>query len=208
MGFGPVIPEPNEPWFHAEWEGRALGIVLACVALGRWNLDESRHARETLHPAIYYGVTYYEIWFRALLVLLQRHGLITAEELAEGRATVADPDAKRLEAANVAAVLARGGPTNRSIETPARFAPGDRVRAKLQHPKTHTRLPRYLTGHEGVIEADRGGFVLPDTNAHGLGEQPQRIYTVVFDGAEVWGEGAEPGLTISADLWEGYLDPA
>lgn len=206
MGFGPVVPEPDEPWFHAEWEGRALGIVLACGALGRWTLDESRHARETLPPAVYYGVTYYEIWVRALLVLLQRHGLVTAQELASGTATPAEADPRQLKAANVATALARGGPTDRPIDTPARFAPGDRVRARHRHPQTHTRLPRYLTGHHGVIETDRGGYVLPDTNAHGQGEQPQRVYTVVFDGSEVWGESAEPGLTISADLWEGYLE--
>jgi len=206
MGFGAIAPEPNEPWFHAAWEGRALGVVLACGPLGRWTLDESRHARETLHPALYYGTSYYEIWTRALEALLLRHGLVTERELASGEAEPADPDPRRLAAANVAGVLARGGPTDRAIDAPAKFAPGDRVRAKQMHPKTHTRMPRYLTGHYGVIEVDRGGYVLPDTNAHGLGEHPQRLYTVVFDGADVWGEGAEPGLTISADLWEGYLE--
>ena len=25
MGFGPVVPEPDEPLFHAPWEKRALG---------------------------------------------------------------------------------------------------------------------------------------------------------------------------------------
>lgn len=207
MGFGPVKPEPDEPWFHSDWEGRALGLTLASGALGRWNLDESRHARESLPPAVYYSASYYEIWIRALEVLLLRHGLVSADELATGTANPASPDPRRLPAANVAAVLARGGPTDRPISTAPKFAPGVRVRARHRHLKTHTRLPRYLTGHEGTIEADRGGFVLPDTNAHGLGEQPQRLYTVVFDGQEVWGESAEPGLTISADLWEGYLEP-
>ncbi|MCB1405998.1 MAG: nitrile hydratase subunit beta [Rhodobacteraceae bacterium] len=208
MGFGPVLPEDNEPLFHAEWEARALGVVLACGALGQWTLDENRHARESLHPAIYYASSYYEIWIRALEVLLLRHGLISAEELESGAAAPAAPHPRRLAATAVPAALARGGPTDRDIDTPPRYAPGDRVRARQMHPKTHTRLPRYLTGHSGVIEADRGGYVLPDTNAHGLGEHPQRLYTVVFDGREVWGEGAEPGLTISADLWEGYLENA
>lgn len=207
MGFGAVAPEVNEPLFHAEWEARALGLTLCSGALGRWTLDESRHARESLPPAIYYSASYYEIWIRALEVLLHRHGLVDAGDLAEGP-TLAAPDPKRLDAARVAAALARGTLCDRPIADPARFAPGDRVRARNLHPRGHTRLPRYLCGHPGRIEADHGGFVLPDSNAHGHGEAPQRVYTVVFDGAEVWGPDAEPGLTISADLWEGYLEHA
>src|SRR5690606_23034114 len=62
MGFGPVAPETDEPFFHAEWEKRALGVTLCAGAMGHWNIDESRHARESLHPAVYYGSSYYEIW--------------------------------------------------------------------------------------------------------------------------------------------------
>ena len=35
MGFGPVGIEPDEPWFHAEWERRAFGLTLAMAATGR-----------------------------------------------------------------------------------------------------------------------------------------------------------------------------
>ena len=41
MGFGPVVPETDEPPFHAAWEKRALGLTLACGALGEWNIDIS-----------------------------------------------------------------------------------------------------------------------------------------------------------------------
>ena len=44
----------------------------------------------------------------------------------------------------------------------------------------------------GVIEAVRDGFVFPDTNAHGKGENPQWVYTVVFDGARDLGRGRRP----------------
>ena len=33
MGFGPVLPEPSEPVFHAAWEGRVLANVIATQAL-------------------------------------------------------------------------------------------------------------------------------------------------------------------------------
>ena len=59
-----------------------------------------------------------------------------------------------------------------------------------------------------MIEAMHGGFVLPDTNAHGHGENPERLYTVVFTGPELWGDAADPTLTVSVDAWESYLEPA
>ena len=209
MGFGPVAPEKDEPVFHAEWEKRALGITLAAGAMGAWNIDESRHARESLHPADYYNSSYYEIWIKALEVLLERHGFVTAEELRERRKLVESATPKRtLKAVDVAAVLARGGPCDRAVETPARFKAGDRVRTRNFHPREHTRLPRYARGKLGLVEAVRGGFVFPDTNAHGKGENPQWVYTVVFDGREIWGEESDPELTVSVDAWESYLEPA
>jgi nitrile hydratase len=47
--------------------------------------------------------------------------------------------------------------------------------------------------------------VFPDTNAHGLGEQPEWLYTVVFDGPDLWPE-AESGHRVSVDAWEPYLE--
>ena len=73
------------------------------------------------------------------------------------------------------------------------------------HPVTHTRLPRYARGKLGTIERVHGVFVFPDTNAHGQGECPQWLYTVCFTGPELWGEGADPTLTVSIDAWESYL---
>ena len=58
--------------------------------MGHWNIDESRHARESLHPADYYASSYYEIWIKGLEVLLKRHGFVSADELARaGRSPAA-----------------------------------------------------------------------------------------------------------------------
>lgn len=209
MGFGPVAPEKDEPLFHADWEKRALGVTLAAGAFGAWNLDESRHARESLHPAIYYAATYYEIWTRALEVLLKRHGFLSDADLTAGEAVDDAATPRRvLKAADVPAVLAKGGPCDRPLTAPARFKAGERVRTRNFNPTGHTRLPRYARGKLGVVEAVHEGFVLPDSNAHGEGENPERLYTVVFDGREVWGEGADQTLTVSIDAWESYLEPA
>lgn len=209
MGFGPVAPEKDEPVFHADWEKRALGITLAAGAMGCWTIDESRHARESLHPADYYASSYYEIWIKALEVLLQRHGLVSAEELSTGRRISQGAAPRRvLAAADVPATLPRGEPCNRPVGRPARFQAGDHVRTRNFHPRGHTRLPRYARGRAGVIAAVRGGFVFPDTNAHGRGENPEWVYSVVFDAAEIWGEGSDPSLSIAVDAWESYLEPA
>ncbi len=49
-GFGPVIPEAEKPIFHAEWHKRAMALTLAMGASGKWSLDQSRFARESLTP--------------------------------------------------------------------------------------------------------------------------------------------------------------
>ena len=96
----------------------------------------------------------------------------------------------------------------RDAEAPARFRPGDRVRAKNMHPTGHTRLPRYVRGHVGTIERVRGCHVFPDSNASGAGENPQWLYSVCFEGRELWGTDGDPTAKVSVDVWEPYLEPA
>lgn len=209
QGFGPVAPEADEPVFHARWEGRALGLTLSAGAMGHWTIDEMRHARESLHPADYYGSSYYGIWTRALEAVLLRHGFVTAAELAAGHAAGQGTRPRRvLKAAEVAGMLARGTHYAREPEAPARFAPGDRVRTLVMHPPGHTRLPRYARGKSGVVEAVNGVHVFPDSNAHGRGEAPQWLYTVVFGATELWGRDGDPSSRVSIDAWESYLEPA
>ena len=50
QGFGPVVQEPGEPLFHAEWEKGAFSLTLALGFLGRWNIDMSRFYRENCSP--------------------------------------------------------------------------------------------------------------------------------------------------------------
>lgn len=205
MGFGPVRPEPEAERFHAEWERRALAVTLAAGALGQWNIDASRHARETLPPGEYLTSTYYEIWIKGLEKLLQQRGLVSAEELAAGRALRPGPVLPALRAEQVAPMLARGTQYDRPATAPARFAVGDAVRTRHFNPQHHTRLPRYARGRQGVVDKVHGVFVFPDSHAHGQGEAPQWLYTLRFTAAELWGEGADPALTISIDAWESYL---
>ncbi|MDP3739830.1 MAG: nitrile hydratase subunit beta [Hyphomonadaceae bacterium] len=208
-GFGPVTPEPNERAFHADWERRAMGMTLCSGALGAWTLDESRHARESLPPDVYLNSSYYRIWTLGLETLLQRHGFLTANDLKAGQPIDPAPKPKCiLKAEGVSAAMARGGPCDRKIDTTPRFAASDRVRTRNVEPTGHTRLPTYARNKAGVIEAVREAYVLPDTNAHAQGENPEWVYTIVFEGRELWGAGAAPGHTVSIDAWESYLEPA
>ena len=51
-GFGTVEPEPNEPVFHADWEGRALALNRAMGYTGIWTIDLSRYGIERLPPDV------------------------------------------------------------------------------------------------------------------------------------------------------------
>jgi nitrile hydratase len=209
MGFGPVAPEHEEPIFHAEWERRALGVTLAIGGARLWPGDANRFIRESLPPAEYLSKSYYDIWITALAKMLERKGFVSAEELVAGQAlSPGKPLPKVLRADEVASTLALGSRYDRPAPAPARFAAGDKVLTKVINPATHTRLPRYARGKFGVVEAVHGAHVFPDTNAHGLGESPQWLYTVRFEAKHIWGEDADPSLTISIDAFEPYLDPA
>lgn len=210
QGFGPVRPEAHEPLFHAPWEARAMAVTVAMGATGTWNIDQSRFRRESIGPALYYASTYYEIWWSGLEGLVQDFGLVQADELAQGRAlTPPAPIRRVLKADKVREVLKAGSPTTRTAPAGREqaFRAGDRVRTLNVHPGHHTRLPRYLRGKTGTVRAVHGFHVYPDSNAQGLGENPQVLYTVEFDAHELWGEDTTAD-SVCADLFEPYLQPA
>ena len=209
MGFGRVEPEAGEPVFHADWESRVLAVTLAAGGLGEWNIDQGRHAREVLHPALYLNASYYEIWLRALERLLKETGLLDVQELETGRPN--GPAAKtRLpppDAEGMRRIIAKGTPFDSEPRAPARFAIGQKVRAKEMNPTYHTRLPRYARGKVGVVERVHGAHIFPDTSGPGTGE-PVWLYTIAFPAQELWGEGVDPTLTVSIEGFEPYFDAA
>jgi len=206
QAFGPIHPEDDVSLFHADWERRVLAMTLAMGATGKWNIDTSRAARESLPPAQYLSSSYYEIWFEGLKKLLLSMGLATAEEIEAGELKrAASPVPRVLMADQVPAALLRGGPADRPATAAARFEVGDIVQTRQMHPSTHTRLPRYCRGKRGRIIAAHGTHVFPDTNAIGLGEQPQWLYTVRFDAFELWGADTT-AASVCVDCWESYLD--
>jgi nitrile hydratase len=207
-GFGKVEPEANEPVFHSAWEARVMAMNRALGATGEWTIDMSRFSLESLRPDVYLASSYYRKWFLGLERRLLERDLIAEDEIAGGHALrPGKPLKRKFTIADIGRVLTRGS-YGRPATAPARFKPGDRVRARNINPTSHTRLPRYVRGHTGVVERVQGCHVFPDTAAIGKGEHPQWLYTVCFDARELWGDDADPTVTVSVEAFEPYLESA
>jgi nitrile hydratase len=182
-GFGPIVVDADEPVFHSRWEARVHALVSLALGGRLANVDAFRHAIERLDPVEYLTAGYHGRWLGALELLVH-------DWRARGE------------------TLDSGGPgAKRAIATPARFAIGERVRARNLQPTGHTRLPGYARAKCGTIARVHPGFVFPDTNAAGRGENPQWVYAVRFAASELFGTGAEPNACVHIDLFESYLEP-
>jgi nitrile hydratase len=207
-GFGPIVREENEPTFHAAWESRVWAMYQAVRQQGYFTIDASRYGIERMAPADYLRASYYERWLASLEYNLVYEGLITGVDL-EARVDLLRrrPDIAPRQDDSTSPPAPRRHPESPPPAAP-RFAVGDEVMARNVHPVGHTRLPRYARGKRGVIQRVHGPHTFPDANAHGLGAQPQTLYSVRFEARELWGASAEPRQTVSLDLWDSYLDPA
>lgn len=213
FGDGPVIPEPEEERFHAEWHKRALAVTLASNYLGQWNLDISRHARERLAPTDYARFSYYEKWMAALADLLVETQVTTRAELS-GEPPAPSPLAPRaMKPKDVPAIFAAGSPVDRSSDVERRYDIGAAVQTvKIAGNRFvdggHTRLPNYAAGARGRILRYHGTHILPDANGHRLGERPEPLYAVIFPACELWAHPEHPNDEVVLDLWQSYLEPA
>ena len=208
-GLGPLLPEKDEPVWHAPWEARVFAMSSAMGAWRRGNIDAGRQTLEQMPAADYLRATYYEKWLYGLVERSVRQGLITREEAETGRADPSVPKVTPpLRAAQVDPIMQRGGPSTREVERQPMFRIGDAIRTRNIHPLSHTRLPRYCRDKPGVITALHGAHVFPDSNALFQGENAQPLYTVEFRARDLWGEAANPRDTVRIDLWEDYLAPA
>ncbi len=210
-GLGSICPEPesHEPVFHADWEKRVFAMTLACGFLGRWNLDESRHARERQRPEDYLRQSYYENWLAGLQTLLAEKGLVSLRELETGTAVGKPAEiAAALSAQAVPQVLSRGAPVDMVIEQEACFSPGDLVRVRRESTGGHTRVPAYLRGREGIIQHHHGAHVFADQHARGQREG-QHLYNVAFSSTRIWTDEENPvtDFMVRVDLWEPQLAP-
>lgn len=212
FGDGTVQPEPQGIPTLQDWQWRALALTLASGALAQWNIDTSRHARECLTPKDYARFSYFEKWVSALADLLIMKGVLSEDDLQGiGDDTLHALAARAMPAEAVPGVLSKGGPADRESDVPVLFDPGTQVRTV--HPGGnrkveggHTRLPTYAVGATGRILRLHGHHVLPDSNAHGLGEAPEPLYAVAFPASELWTNPEHPRDEVVLDLWQSYLE--
>ena len=206
-GLGAVNPESetDEPVFHHSWERRVFALTLATGFLGRWNLDQSRHARERQHPMDYLRNTYYENWLAGLQTLLVDSGLLTTAELQSGSCDESFPDHEKvLTKEEVHKKLQEGKSVELALSKSPEFVVGQVVVVVNRHPIGHTRAPRYTRGRRGTVIHRHGGHIFPDD--HAMGDQTgQHLYTVCFSAVELWGEEHAGNDLVYVDLWESYL---
>ncbi len=208
-GWGAVrTPDRGEPPFTEPWEGRAFALTL--LGMGRvsgQNLDAFRYALGRLDHAAYFDDGYYGRWLNAVELMLTESAII-APGAVDARARnlqgehVEEPAAPEPHKPDYAPTAAG---SLREVPDPPRFAPGDRVRA-LPVPDGPTKLPRYVSGHTGVVESVQPAHLLPDTHAIFQGENPQHVFTVRFDSRELHGADAEP-FALTIELFDSYLEP-
>jgi len=207
-GWGPTHPPlVDEPVFGEAWEGRAFALALLSTRLADWNLDAFRHALERLSRAAYLDDGYFGRWLNAAELVLTDSAVL-APKAVEARARnlrgkqVVEPPPSQPVRPDYKPT-AEG--SLRALDAAPAFAIGERVRVKNMSRTGHSRLPRYVRGHTGVVEFVEPPSVLPDTNAHFEGENPQYVYTVQFDSHELWGAEAEP-FAQTIEMFESYLE--
>ena len=233
-GYGPVPHDPDEPPFHADWERRVFGLLGAVTSATARRPGEFRYALERLHPDDYFDHGYFGRWLAGFEVLLYEYGVVRIGEVAQqaarlrdvalqaaGRADLtptavskASPSRRVSPVADrIPSLLPPDRPTptpqrrtvRRELADPPRFKVGDRVVAPAPAQPGHTRLPGYAVGRPGTVVKLHPAEVLPDSTAHNRGERPQHVYCVGYDAQTLWGDEAEPNVTIHVDLYECYL---
>ena len=202
---GPVQVESNEPVFHMPWERRMFALFNA-VDLP-WPV--LRSGIESIPPADYLRMSYYEKWLTALGPLLTKAGMVTVAEIESAKAITAPTKKSHvLSVAEVATWILPDSDATPKAAVDARFQVGQRIRALNMNPVGHTRLPRYARGKIGTIAGDSGVESLQDAVAQGLAAKPQHVYTVRFAAQELWGEQANQRDSVYVAMWEEYLEPA
>lgn len=108
----------------------------------------------------------------------------------------------------VPGLVAGGASCRMDDDVASRFKVGDKVRTINMNPIGHTRLPRYVRAKTGTVARDHGVFSFPDTSVSGVHSDPQHVYSVRFEGEELWGEDANANACLYIDMFDNYLEPA
>lgn len=210
LGYGEVAPTDDPVGFLERWHGAVFGMVFNLGGKAFGSGDQFRHAIERIDPVGYLTHGYYGRWLGGLETVLLESGLLSADEInARVDRIDADPSPTAARPSSNPDVFAdrfRDLDARRDVADAPRLSVGQRVVTRATPSIGHTRLPAYARGKQGTVTAHHGGWVLPDASAHGDVDRGEHLYTVVFDGAELWGESGEAGMSLRLDLFESYLE--
>ena len=206
---GFTLPERDQDFpLREEWEREVWGMFFALNGVP--GAGGGRNYIERLPPALYLRLPYFAKWLYARETALIESGVVSPEELANPDGPVSPypvpADFRPLTPAQVVANVQRDSSTLLGVDVPARFAAGDSVLARNEHPEWHTRSPRYVRGHRGTIVKLHGPHRLLDKPPADAG--PQHLYTVAFSARELWGARGHENDTIHVELWELHLEEA
>lgn len=199
----------QKPALQEEWERQLWGLVYSQNIPGY--TGGLRVDIERIPPDLYLTMPYYAKWLYGEEQALLRSGLATAEELRNPDGPISMPNIPNFVPPGpeqTVARLAADDSYELEAKLPPRFAIGDAVIVKNEHPASHTRVPRYTRGHRGVIHRHHGVHIFLDDVAEGEDPGQQHLYTVMFTGEELWGGRANPNDRISAELWDYHLEAA
>ena len=208
-GFGSVQREQDELVFHGHWEAKMFAIMRCSGPAGAWySADRFRHLVERIDPISYLDDGYYGRWLGGVETGLIEAGILQQDEIQQRYLELGGEPSARVAARPIDHPDSMGDPpagpgSQRPVPAPL-FKKGDRVVTSIDVKPGHTRLPAYARGKVGRVVQCHAGWVFPDTNAHGEGEQPQNLYTVEFSGQSLWGDSSEV-MSLYLDLFEPYL---
>lgn len=201
-GFGSVRTDDGELTHHEPWELRAQFLALvACQGARPWI--------EGLDPPTYLTTSYYGRWLLAAERAVVAKEIVSSETLEEWQRRMRAGESPPVLHDDQLRAREERGMTTPSPMAPARharFAVGESVRAKrIYEPNRHHRIPRYVRGVTGTIEAICG-----EEHIAGVGSnEVEPLYTVRFSSLDVWGERSdEAPFVIQVDLWQSYLEGA
>ncbi len=234
QNLGPVSLETRP--FVEEWEKRIFGIHVAMMALSRtlkdalpkydidkvpttfkedWTWGHLRTGAEAMNPFDYFKFRYFEKWLGGISSFFVAKGYVDGNQLAARTADYLQgkplsKPSKQLPAvdAQVLRYLCEGDSPKRPA-APPKFKVGDRVSVRDVRPVEHTRLPGYLRGKSGVVDHVYDGaycYFFSTGPDDGIGE-PMPVYCVKFEPQAIWGDTAESGAFLYADLFEAYVLP-
>jgi nitrile hydratase subunit beta len=193
---------------HEEWERLVWGMLLATSGIPGLPPGPSRSYIESIPPERYLTMPYYARFLEVRERRFLEGGLVTREELDNPEGPVAMPSFPGFVPPSPEQIVRffrqeQSGQLN--VDAPAAFAVGDEVVVKNDHPRGHTRVPRYVRGHRGAILRDHGVHAFEDEVAPGTDVGPQHLYTVSFTGSELWGSRGHARDRMHVELWEIHL---